>query len=68
MNLHAIETVVRRLFSDAEFRALAIADSSAALAEYRLAAAEQAALSKLCVQLAADGSVTTKQQAGFWWN
>jgi hypothetical protein len=66
MNLHAIETVVRRLFSDAEFRARAIADSSAALEEYRLAATERTALTKLCVQLAADGSVGSKQQA-FWW-
>jgi hypothetical protein len=65
MNLHAIETVVRRLFSDAEFRARAIADPSAALEEYRLASAERTALTKLCVQLAADGSVGSKQQL-FW--
>ena len=51
MNLQAIETVVRRLFSDAEFRSQAIADPSAALAEYRLAASEQAALTKLCEQI-----------------
>jgi hypothetical protein len=66
MNLHAIETVVRRLFSDAEFRARAIADPSAALEEYHLAAAERTALTKLCVQLAADGSVGSKQQL-WWW-
>ena len=66
MNLHAIETVVRRLFSDAEFRALAIADSSAALAEYRLAAAEQAALSKLCVQMSNGAAIDDKQQLGYW--
>ncbi len=66
MNLHAIETVVRRLFSDVEFRARAITDPSAALAEYRLAAAEQAALTKLCVQLANGATVTDKQQLGFW--
>ena len=65
MNLHAIETVVRRLFSDAEFRASAIADPSAALAEYRLAAAEQAALTKLCIQMANGASVDDKQLA-FW--
>jgi hypothetical protein len=65
MNLHAIETVVRRLFSDVEFRASAIADPSAALAEYRLAAAEQAALTKLCVQLASGVSVSDKTQL-FW--
>jgi hypothetical protein len=59
------QTVVRRLFSDAEFRARAIADPSAALEEYRLATAERTALTKLCVQLAADGSVGSKQQL-FW--
>jgi hypothetical protein len=52
MNLHAIETVVRRLFSDAEFRAAALADPSIALAEYHLEAAERQALTKLCLQLA----------------
>jgi hypothetical protein len=66
VNLHAIETVVRRLFSDAAFRARAIADPSAALAEYHLAAAERTALARLCVQLTADGSVSTKQQL-WWW-
>ena len=66
MNLHAIETVVRRLFSDVEFRASAIADPSAALAEYRLAAAEQAALTKLCVQMANGMTVDEKVKFGFW--
>jgi hypothetical protein len=66
MNLHAIETVVRRLFSDAEFRTQAIADPSAALEEYHLAAAERTALTKLCVQMANGVSVTDKQQLGFW--
>ena len=45
MNLQAIEVVVRRLFSDAEFRAAAIADPATALAEYRLAAEECSVLS-----------------------
>lgn len=67
MNLQAIETVVRRLFSDATFRAEALADPSAALAEYRLAAAERAALTKLCVQMASGATVTDKQQLGIWW-
>jgi hypothetical protein len=66
MNLHAIETVVRRLFSDAEFRARAIVEPSAALAEYRLAAAERTALTRLCVQLADGAAITDKQQLGFW--
>ena len=66
MNLQAIETVVRRLFSDAEFRSQAIADPSAALAEYRLAAGEQAALTKLCVQMASGAPIDDKQQLGYW--
>ena len=66
MNLHAIETVVRRLFSDAKFRASAITDPSAALAEYRLAAAERAALTKLCVQLANGVTVDDKVKIPFW--
>lgn len=70
MNLHAIETVVRRLFADAEFRAAALADPAAALAEYRLAADEQAALTKLCLQL--DGGATLAVGGGatvnwLWW-
>jgi hypothetical protein len=66
MNVLAIEAVVRRLFSDAEFRTRAIADPSAALAEYHLATAERAALSKLCVQMVNGAAVTDKQQLGFW--
>jgi len=66
MNLQAIETVVRRLFSDAEFRSAAITDPSTALAEYRLAAGEQVALTKLCVQMASGASVDDKQQLWFW--
>ena len=71
MNLHAIETIVRRLFSDAEFRAAALADPSTALAEYRLATAEQQALTKLCLQLA-DGPQLLQARRGatvnwLWW-
>ena len=67
MNLQAIEIVVRRLFSDAAFRAQAVADPASALAEYRLAAEERTALTKLCVQLA-DGPTDSKPtSAGFWW-
>jgi protein-L-isoaspartate O-methyltransferase len=68
MNMQAIETVVRRLFSDAAFRARAIADPATALAEYRLASSEQQALTKLCLQLNIGGtSVEDKVQAGGWW-
>jgi hypothetical protein len=65
MNLHAIETVVRRLFSDAEFRASAIAAPSAALEEYHLATAERAALTKLCVQMA-NGVVVDDKLKVYW--
>ena len=68
MNLQAIETIVRRLFSDAAFRAEAIADPATALAEYRLAAEEQRALTKLCVQLAGDGRLAgAATQLSGWW-
>jgi len=66
MNLQAIDTIVRRLFSDTDFRSQAIADPAAALAEYRLAAAEQQALTKLCVRLA-DGQLAVVSAGGFWW-
>lgn len=58
MNLRTVEGVVRRLASDAEFRARAIANSSSALSEYRLSQDEQVVLSKLCGQLA-DGPATS---------
>lgn len=61
MNLQAIEAVVRRLFSDVEFRARAIAEPGAALSEYGLADEERAALTKLCTQLA----IGTLTVAGF---
>ncbi len=68
MNMQAIETVVRRLFSDAAFRARVIVDPATALAEYRLASSEQQALTKLCLQLNIGGtSVEDKVQAGGWW-
>jgi len=67
MNMQAIEAVVRRLFSDATFRADAIADPAAALAEYRLAAAEQQALTKLCAQLGGGGQLAMIRSAGWWW-
>lgn len=70
MNLYAIETVVRRLFTDAVFRAAAVADPAAALAEYRLAAEERDALTTLCAQLA--GGATLARGGGatvnwLWW-
>lgn len=68
MNIQAIETVVRRLFSDVPFRTEALADPTTALAEYRLAASERQALTKLCLQLNAGGtSVEDKVRAGNWW-
>ena len=43
MNLCAIEAVVRRWFTDGEFRAITLADPAAALAEYRPEAREHRA-------------------------
>jgi hypothetical protein len=69
MNLQTIETVVRRLFSDTTFRAQAIANPATALAEYRLAASERQALTKLCLQLNSGGTSTEDkvQASGWWW-
>ena len=71
MNLYAIETVVRRLFADAEFRAAALADPASALAEYRLEAAERQALTKLCLQLAGGPQVLQARRGAtvnwLWW-
>jgi hypothetical protein len=69
MNLQAIETVVRRLFADAEFRAAALADPSKALEEYRLAADERAALTKLCLQMGGGAGLLERRITvlGFWW-
>ena len=51
MELETVETVVRRLFSDDEFRSAATLNASAALAEYDLGTDERAALMSLCDQL-----------------
>lgn len=67
MNMQAIEAVVRRIFNDATFRAHAIADPTTALAEYRLAATEQQALTKLCAQLGGAGQLTPVLAYGWWW-
>ncbi len=67
MNLQAIDMVVRRLFSDADFRSQAIADPTTTFAEYRLAAAEQQALTKLCVRLADGQMAMTGPKVGSWW-
>ena len=68
MNMQAIEAVVRRLFSDAAFRAEAIANPATTLAEYRLAASEQQALTKLCLQLNMGGrTLEDEERANAWW-
>ena len=52
MGLQTIKTIIRRLFTDAEFRARALADPSAALADYPLAPIERQVLTELCRRLA----------------
>ena len=66
MNLQAIDMIVRRLFSDTDFRSQAIADPAKALAEYRLAAAEHQALTKLCMRLADGQLAMTGPKVGWW--
>lgn len=67
MNTQTIETVVRRLFSDADFRAQATTDPTTALSGYRLAATEQQALTRLCTQLTSNGQLAATTQSNFWW-
>ncbi|MGN6562162.1 MAG: hypothetical protein ACTHMU_05820, partial [Thermomicrobiales bacterium] len=60
------EIIVRRLFTDAEFRGRALAEPGTALAEYRLAAEEQIALIRLCAQLAG-GGLRIPGPSVVWW-
>jgi hypothetical protein len=66
VELQNVEAVVRRLFSDAEFRATAIASPSTALAAYELQSDEQVALTKLSAQLA-DGENIGMSINGYWF-
>ncbi|MDI3339976.1 MAG: hypothetical protein QJR03_05525 [Sphaerobacter sp.] len=69
MDLRTVETIIRRLFTDAEFRSQAIADSASALSEYRLGPAEHAALSKLCLQLAGGQKLNAGPVTSLgWWS
>ena len=65
MNLHTLETVVRRLYADPEFRKLVVSDPREALGEYRLAEEERVAVAKLSLQLAGGPRFYAKP-AGFW--
>lgn len=66
MDLQSVEAVVRRLFSDAEFRASASVNSSVAFAEYHLDGEQEAALSKLCESLSRDEGLGITPQ-NFWF-
>lgn len=50
-----IEAIVRRIFSDAEFRQAAVEDPRATLEQYELSEAERRSLVKLCGTLAPAG-------------
>lgn len=65
MDLQNIEAVVRRMFSDAEFRSTAIANPEAAFAAFNLGSDEQEALTKLCAQLA-NGEEVGARPMGLW--
>ena len=64
--MQTIETIVHRLFSDAEFRASAIADPESALASYPLSDLERETLITLCRQLI-DGPVAAVGIRGVWF-
>jgi hypothetical protein len=66
MDLQNVEAVVRRLFSDSEFRAAATANPSAALAGYELAREERIALTSLCSKMA-EGDHLGASPSGTWW-
>lgn len=65
MNLRALESIVRRLYADAEFRRQVVTDPTEALSEYRLAEEERVAVTRLSVQLAGGPRFYAKP-AGFW--
>ena len=65
MNLRTLESVVRRLSADAEFRKQVVADPAGALSEYRLAEEERVAVAKLSVQMAGGPGLYAKP-AGYW--
>lgn len=46
-----VEAIVRRLFSDGEFREAAIKDARVALEQYELSEVERRALTRLCAGL-----------------
>ncbi len=51
MELQTLETVVQRLFSDADFRSRALANTGEAFADYELDADQLTALGSLCERL-----------------
>jgi hypothetical protein len=65
VDLQNLEAVVRRLFSDAEFRATAIANPSSALAAYDLGSDDRLALTKLCAELA-NGDDVREPHERYW--
>jgi hypothetical protein len=66
VELQNVEAVVRRLFSDSEFRSTAIKNPDAALAEYELAAEEHSALMNLCSKLDKQDGIGVGPM-GTWW-
>jgi hypothetical protein len=66
MEVQTVESVVRRLFSDAEFRARATANASEAFAEYELDADQLVALGNLCERLGS-GDGAGAVPAKFWF-
>ncbi len=68
MGLQTIETIIRRLIDDAEFRAGAVADPAAALADYPLVAVERRALTGLLRRLVDGRSLDADiSLMGWWW-
>ncbi len=63
-----IEAIVRRLFTDGDFRKAAIEDTDATLAQYKLSDAERRSVSRVCMGLAtADGPSLSQRETALTW-
>ncbi len=66
--MNQVHLFVKELVSNEEFRRLALANPSAALTRFRLTAAEEASLTRLCLKLSSDGTLALSRPrpTGYW--
>lgn len=65
--MNQVHLFIREFVSNEQFRRLALSNPSAALAGYKLTAAEQHSLTNLCLKLSSQGALTVKAQPTGWW-